>query len=1071
MTTATVVAVILTALLKCVHSQGLVSIQFTDAPVLATSEKPAVFSIVTVSDILSTTWTAPDGGVIGVWTAAGPVINGDFTGRVSLTATRLQIIAAELRDAGNYSVNVAPSDSTGLNPNTRSVELKVFVAVAGVSLSVVPSVPVEGRNVTMRCTWSAGTQTSVAWGRGNVALISGDRIIISGGTLVINPSRRDDSGEYSCTVSNSVSVETARTSLTVYFGPDTPTLAKESADCVAGGDAVVGQALQITCTTESLPPAIFSWQHDGQAVSSSQSETGSLSLQISSSDQSGRYVCMAQNSITGGSSQQETEVSVVDTCLSGGAVAGIVIACFLVIVIIIVIIIVLLRQRNMDRRLQDAISLQKTSQDPVTLPPPANNRAEPMQDPPLHNLNTRQSTYHQPNIPNGHTNNLQQNGLNNSNINNAIQQNGRLSNRTPQRNGNTTTDWNTIGNGNGNGYSGHQNDSSFPNSGQQNPNIVIQTGQTQPGALQPTVHVNLNTLRRTDQQNANTQPQTVNVNLNTYPPPSSGRQEVNTFSAPQVNTLPHDNMNTLARYNQNTHQGSPIQTGYSYVNPAFQPDVTETRLPPQSSHTAQRSVGNDPHVHSDFVQARQSHPTDVIHAGHRSASRQLSTDDNLRHSDQAQTRSRTRNSAHPSDPPDSRDPVEHDARHRQRPWDTIRGTPAYPNHQANPSGTSSSSSSTGSQSSGRQLGPSQAAPSRGPGPSQAAPSRGPGPSQAAPSRGQPTQTSRPAGSASRAREPERDREARSANGRREDHSPAFMDPNAQRQRAQQAPSSSHVGRQQAQSMQRQAVSQSQNTAAQANPSQMATTTTRSAAVQMPTVPQHLAAQPQGNPQSSQHPLHVTHVSQVDRSPRTQSHTLAQSRPEQRQTAPQGTSPQAPRAGQNPSSLSQATLQHQTRNPHNPSANRNQQPQAALQGPMPQARQQPRTTQPAQPPPATQKTNDAGRRPPTPPAVLQPLQFQTMPRDRPQRQRQPQQQQARMAAVARPGAVPVIRHSVHVPPGHRPPGATQRPRWHVPTDAHRHPGDAHLHANLQRHAIAHRPPPAHMRQVHRGRPRQ
>ena len=35
-----------------------------------------------------------------------------------------------------------------------------------------------------------------------------------------------------------------------------------------------------------------------------------------------------------------------DTCLSGGAVAGIVIACFLVIVIIIVIIIVLLRQRN-----------------------------------------------------------------------------------------------------------------------------------------------------------------------------------------------------------------------------------------------------------------------------------------------------------------------------------------------------------------------------------------------------------------------------------------------------------------------------------------------------------------------------------------------------------------------------------------------------------------------------------------------------------------------------------------------------------------------------------------------------
>lgn len=90
------------------------------------------------------------------------------------------------------------------------------VAVADVSLSVVPSVAVEGRDITMRCTWSAGTETSVAWGKGDTALTSGDRIVISGDTLTINPARRDDTGDYSCTVSNPVSVQTTRISLTVY---------------------------------------------------------------------------------------------------------------------------------------------------------------------------------------------------------------------------------------------------------------------------------------------------------------------------------------------------------------------------------------------------------------------------------------------------------------------------------------------------------------------------------------------------------------------------------------------------------------------------------------------------------------------------------------------------------------------------------------------------------------------------------------------------------------------------------------------------------------------------------------
>lgn len=93
-------------------------------------------------------------------------------------------------------------------------------AVAGVSLSV-PSVAVEARNVSLSCTWNGGTDVTVQWGKGGVAILADARITISAGSLVINPARRGDAGEYKCTASNLVSAQTATKSLTVYceFAP------------------------------------------------------------------------------------------------------------------------------------------------------------------------------------------------------------------------------------------------------------------------------------------------------------------------------------------------------------------------------------------------------------------------------------------------------------------------------------------------------------------------------------------------------------------------------------------------------------------------------------------------------------------------------------------------------------------------------------------------------------------------------------------------------------------------------------------------------------------------------------
>ena len=80
----------------------------------------------------------------------------------------------------------------------------------------VPPVAVEGSNISLTCSFATGTQVSVAWGFQGAALTAGPRISISGGSLVIDPGRRGDAGEYSCTVSNAVSARSAKRTLTVY---------------------------------------------------------------------------------------------------------------------------------------------------------------------------------------------------------------------------------------------------------------------------------------------------------------------------------------------------------------------------------------------------------------------------------------------------------------------------------------------------------------------------------------------------------------------------------------------------------------------------------------------------------------------------------------------------------------------------------------------------------------------------------------------------------------------------------------------------------------------------------------
>ncbi|KAB5532929.1 hypothetical protein PHYPO_G00125730 [Pangasianodon hypophthalmus] len=628
--------VIILAVLPLTSCQDPVPIQFQSSPVLVATGNNAVFTVQTISNVFSITWLAPGGGTLGQWINSQAVLNpiAQYQGRVSISATQLTISNSQLSDAGSYTVTVTPSGPTGLVTNSRSVTLSVFVAVGAVSLFV-PSVTIEGGNASLTCSWTSGTNTSVTWGKGSINLPSDPRFIITAGSLIISPVNRNDAGQYSCTVSNPISSQTATASLTVYYGPDTPQVTRTSSDCVGGGDAIIGQTVQLTCTSVSLPPALLSWQFNGLPLTTSQANGGTLNLQIFSTNQSGQYTCSARNSITTQMSQQQISLSVVGTCLSVGAVAGIVVACFVALVLIIVAIVLILRQRNVDKRLRTVIGQQKENLNnrPTVLPAPQNGHDNPgflgqadQPDPPMYNDNRLNRSKNQ-----------QTNGQHSNNNNNDILTRNRTANTTAiQPNGHLNTDtFSNNANLNSsahlhdrqrNSNSNRHNTGSIQQVGQQNPNILIQTGQAEPGPH--TVLINLNTLPQ--HQNATTQPHTVQVSFSA-PPPSSEQPNQNAmhYNDQQTNTIQQELLDNTRMDN---------------IRNAAQPAHNSTLRNEQ------------PRDHRVTNQTRS----------------RRNTDNTYPYSDLTRTQLGSTLSIAVDDS---------DAQMRQMPWDRMHGTPAYPNPQ------------------------------------------------------------------------------------------------------------------------------------------------------------------------------------------------------------------------------------------------------------------------------------------------------------------------------------------------------------------------------------------------------
>ncbi|XP_070620185.1 V-set and immunoglobulin domain-containing protein 10-like isoform X1 [Erythrolamprus reginae] len=162
-----------------------------------------------------------------------------------------------------------------------------------VTISVSPSSQkvVEGKGpADFTC---APVRGSVSWTK------DGHQLDGSSGFLQIKNPVRTDAGVYTCTVSNPFGSATASANLTVYYGPETPTITVSPAEqeSSAGSFVLVNTTLNLTCSAPSDPPAKIYWigpnNSDLEVPSKPVLQFHRVQL-----NQGGLYTCLAVNQET-----------------------------------------------------------------------------------------------------------------------------------------------------------------------------------------------------------------------------------------------------------------------------------------------------------------------------------------------------------------------------------------------------------------------------------------------------------------------------------------------------------------------------------------------------------------------------------------------------------------------------------------------------------------------------------------------------------------------------------------------------------------------------------------------------
>ncbi|XP_042620677.1 B-cell receptor CD22-like isoform X4 [Cyprinus carpio] len=237
---------------------------------------------------------------------------------------QLLLQSVRREDAGTYTCALH-----GHSYISSAAHLSVTYPPKNVSVSISPSVIVEGDSVTLSCSSDSNPPAEIKWFKGR-------KFVGSGRIYNISKISSDHSGEYKCKSSNQHGEKYSdAVTLNIMYPPR-----NVSVSITGSGVIVEGDSVTLICSSDSNPPALnFSWFKENQssAVGSGQSF---------SALQSGRFYCEAHNQH---GSQRSDAVTV--TVHPGADRNVIVIAATSggLFIIIIIIILLIMRKRKSDK--------------------------------------------------------------------------------------------------------------------------------------------------------------------------------------------------------------------------------------------------------------------------------------------------------------------------------------------------------------------------------------------------------------------------------------------------------------------------------------------------------------------------------------------------------------------------------------------------------------------------------------------------------------------------------------------------------------------------------------------------
>ncbi|XP_051574407.1 carcinoembryonic antigen-related cell adhesion molecule 20 isoform X2 [Myxocyprinus asiaticus] len=162
--------------------------------------------------------------------------------------------------------------------------------VSGARLIGPTELLIEGESSANVISEGTGTITSVLWMKDNNPLSPSNNINFSSDnrSMLINPVRRSDSGEYQCTLRNPASSETAKLSLIINYGPDDVHINGQN-------EVGLGDPMSLFCSGNSAPPASFTWKFNGTNTTVT---TDKYNINETDFTHSGEYICTAWNYVT-----------------------------------------------------------------------------------------------------------------------------------------------------------------------------------------------------------------------------------------------------------------------------------------------------------------------------------------------------------------------------------------------------------------------------------------------------------------------------------------------------------------------------------------------------------------------------------------------------------------------------------------------------------------------------------------------------------------------------------------------------------------------------------------------------